>query len=65
MNEMIEGQASQLQQLLDDNNDISLMIYLEGKNFSHMQQRHIVEQLKHINNPTFDDLAGLLDQNLI
>ncbi len=65
MNGMIEGQASQLHDLLHDNDDITLMLYLEGKNFSHIQQRQIVEQLRCLNNPTFDDLAGLLDQSLI
>lgn len=65
MNGMIEGQASQLYDLLHDNNDISLMLYLEKKQFNQSQQRNIVEQLKNMNHPTQDQLAGLLDINII
>ena len=65
MNGMIEGQASQLYDLLNDNNDISLMLYLEKKQFDHRQQREIVEQLKSMNHPTQDQLASLLDINMI
>ncbi|MCE2593391.1 hypothetical protein K6Y31_00970 [Motilimonas cestriensis] len=65
MNGMIEGQASQLYDLLHDENDISLMLYLEKKQFSHNQQRAIIKQLKAMNSPTQSQLAGLLDQNLI
>ncbi len=61
MNTMLEGQAAQLSEYLNNNDTLSAQIYLERLNFSHPTQDRIMMEVSSLRNMSVQNVAEIIE----